>query len=336
MADGGIDLERELDRIYGLPLGEFVAARNELAKRLRQVGDKQDADGIKKLPKPSLTAWAVNQLAFRAGAELAGLRAAGEAVKAAHLAGREQQQAAAKARRDAVSTLRLVAEVALQEAGTSPTRDHRRRIVQTLEALSSQGSEESAPRAGRLSADLEPAGFDALSDLAAALAAAQAARPRVKKKEPAAPKPAPNPAAPKPPKVVEHPASKPPADREAERAAADRAAKRRQLDRRRTEARARLEQLEERLGTLSAAAEEAASGLDAAKDAEAGLAAAAAEAERLARQASKRAEEAGAETARARRGAESASAARQRAEAEIGTARREVERLDDAIRELDG
>jgi hypothetical protein len=44
-----------IDELYQLPLDEFTAARNALAK---STGDAS----IKKLEKPSLSAWAVNQL----------------------------------------------------------------------------------------------------------------------------------------------------------------------------------------------------------------------------------------------------------------------------------
>ena len=341
MARDGIDLEQELDRLYSLAAAEFVAARNELAKRLRQAGERDAAGRIKKLPRPSLTAWAVNQLAFRAGAELEGLRAAGEAVRAAHLAGPKEQRAAAGARRDAITTLRLTAEVALQEAGTAPTRVHRRRIVQTLEVLSSRVSAPAAPRAGRLSTDLGTAGFDALSDLAAALTANQEARPAARKKiEPKAPAAGGTPAQPKhrpaaagAPAVVEHPTSKRAAE-DARRAAA-RAAGRRRLDRRREQTRARLAQLEEELTGLCEDAERTASELDEAKRAEADVARAAREAERLAREARARAEAAAEATARARRQAESASAARQRVEAEVRRARQQLERFEDECRELE-
>ena len=36
------DFEAELDRIYSLPLAEFVTARGELAKRLRAAGADLD------------------------------------------------------------------------------------------------------------------------------------------------------------------------------------------------------------------------------------------------------------------------------------------------------
>ena len=47
--------DERIDDLYQLPLDEFTAARNALAKEL---GD----NAIKKLEKPNLAAWAVNQL----------------------------------------------------------------------------------------------------------------------------------------------------------------------------------------------------------------------------------------------------------------------------------
>jgi len=47
-----------IDELYQLPLDEFTPARNALAKEL---GD----GGIKKLEKPNVAAWAVNQLYWR-------------------------------------------------------------------------------------------------------------------------------------------------------------------------------------------------------------------------------------------------------------------------------
>lgn len=336
MADDGIDLEAELDRLYALPASEFVAARNALSKRLRQTGDREAADRVKKLAKPSITAWAVNQLAFRAAAELEGLQLAGEKVRAAHLAGPKEQQEAAGARRDAIATLRVIAEVALQEAGVTPGRSHRQRISQTLEVLSSQGSEAGAPRAGRLAADLEPAGFDALGDLAAALAASAKERPAKPRPKPAASKPAASkpaaskPTTPKPtrPKVVEHPSSKPREDPVARQAAARRAAERRLLDSRQLRGQSRLEQLEEKIADLAVDAERATAALEQAKREEATLMEAAREAERLAVEARTRVTAAAKVTAQARRDAESASAARRRVKAEIDKERQKLERIE--------
>ena len=57
------DVDEELDRLYGLPLEEFTAARDDLSKRVRAAGLRDQADEIKALRKPPVSAWAVNQLA---------------------------------------------------------------------------------------------------------------------------------------------------------------------------------------------------------------------------------------------------------------------------------
>src|SRR4029450_6337663 len=52
--------ESSVDRLYQLPLSDFVSARNALAKE-----PGADAAAIRALQKPSLPAWAVNQLYWR-------------------------------------------------------------------------------------------------------------------------------------------------------------------------------------------------------------------------------------------------------------------------------
>ena len=45
-------VEREIDKLFALPLEEFTAARNELAKGLAKDGDKERADEVAGLPSP--------------------------------------------------------------------------------------------------------------------------------------------------------------------------------------------------------------------------------------------------------------------------------------------
>ncbi len=54
--------DAEVDALYAGPLTGFVAARKALAKRLRDAGDKEGARAVDGLAKPSLPAWALNQL----------------------------------------------------------------------------------------------------------------------------------------------------------------------------------------------------------------------------------------------------------------------------------
>src|SRR6266542_2964570 len=63
VAFGGLSLEVEIDGLYALPLNEFTAARDALAKHYRDVGERAVASQIKELEKPAVSAWLVNQLA---------------------------------------------------------------------------------------------------------------------------------------------------------------------------------------------------------------------------------------------------------------------------------
>src|SRR6185312_8431606 len=81
---GDVDLEAELDRLYGLPLDEFVHERDEAAKRLRREGEREAADVLKAQRKPTAGAWALNQAIRRRRAERDALLAAGERLRAAH------------------------------------------------------------------------------------------------------------------------------------------------------------------------------------------------------------------------------------------------------------
>jgi len=57
------DLQAAIDELYGAPLDEFVGERRRLAKELRAGGDREAADTLAKLPKPSAAAWALNHVA---------------------------------------------------------------------------------------------------------------------------------------------------------------------------------------------------------------------------------------------------------------------------------
>jgi hypothetical protein len=79
-----VELDSEIDRLYGVPLDEFVRDRDELAKRLRRDGEREAAERIKRLRKPSAGAWALNQAVRRRRKETDALLAAGERLRAAH------------------------------------------------------------------------------------------------------------------------------------------------------------------------------------------------------------------------------------------------------------
>src|SRR3954471_1433642 len=51
------------DPLYEVPLSEFVAARDRLARDLKKAGRAEDAAAVKAMPKPTPSAWALNQTA---------------------------------------------------------------------------------------------------------------------------------------------------------------------------------------------------------------------------------------------------------------------------------
>jgi hypothetical protein len=177
-ADGKLEGSKEVseladaqvgDELFGLPPEEFVAARDELARRLKREGDAEAARRVKALRRPSLSAWAVNQLARRQRAGLGPLLAAGERLRAAHQAalageGADKLRAAAKAEREAVAGLVEDALELLREAGHAATDATRDRVAATLHAAAASQEAADLVRDGRLTTDLDPSGFGTVSE----------------------------------------------------------------------------------------------------------------------------------------------------------------------------
>jgi hypothetical protein len=74
---------KALDELFGAPLEDFTAGRNELAKRLRSDGKGEAADWVKGLQKPSRAAWLVNQLSLRKADQVSELLDLGKDLRAA-------------------------------------------------------------------------------------------------------------------------------------------------------------------------------------------------------------------------------------------------------------
>lgn len=162
-------LQDEIDMLFQLPLPEFTNARNALAARLKKNGNAEDAVEVKSMGKPSVSAWAVNQLYWRHRAAFDRLIATGDQFRkaqASQLSGKPADlRGPLEARRSALAELSRRAASVLRDAGSTPTPETMRRITTTLEALSAYGAIADAPRAGRLATDVDPPGFEALAAL---------------------------------------------------------------------------------------------------------------------------------------------------------------------------
>jgi hypothetical protein len=167
----GLDrkLEDEIDGLFTLPLSEFTGARNSLAARLKQQGRGNDAARVKLLAKPSISAWAVNQLYWEHRDAFDELVATGKRLRPSHKSRQAGKAADMResldARRDALTDLSELATEVLQEAGHSSTPDTLRRIVTTLEAMSAYALLPDGPTPGRLTNDVDPPSLESLATL---------------------------------------------------------------------------------------------------------------------------------------------------------------------------
>jgi chromosome segregation ATPase len=153
-------VDEAAELLYGLPLDEFTTARNAAAKELRDFGLEAEADEVRAFVKPSVAAWAVNQLTRRRHADLDELLDAAIAAREAQFGGGPGAREAIKRLRDALDGL---VDAARDELGGKASEAVLGRVRQTLEAAAVDDQAADDVRAGRLTKELEPAGFGTLA-----------------------------------------------------------------------------------------------------------------------------------------------------------------------------
>jgi hypothetical protein len=159
----------EIDRLYELPLEEFTAARNELAKRLKQDGDAEAAERVRRLAKPSVAAWAVNQLARREPEAVRSLLNVGARLRNAQERSLKGERAADELRagqaeeREVIQKLTRAADALLRGGGRAASGTTLERVASLLRAAAV--SDPAALREGRLTGDIESTGFDAFAGM---------------------------------------------------------------------------------------------------------------------------------------------------------------------------
>lgn len=139
--------------LYGLDPADFVAARTAVVKRLRAAKDRDTAEAVKRLKKPSLLAAELNHVIRTMPAELERLLAAAAALRDGHrsmLAGEPIDLAALQAdHRDGAAAIAATA------------RRDRDRIAAILEAVSLDEACHEPLQTGTFAVDPNPAsGFD--------------------------------------------------------------------------------------------------------------------------------------------------------------------------------
>jgi len=153
-----VNLENELDRLYGLPPAEFTSARESLAKKLRADGDGAEAARVKTLRKPTAAAAVVNRLARDERMNVRALLTAGERLRDAQasLLRGGPPDAVHKAANDERKAIAALLRAARKD---SPGDAVLRRVEETLRAAAVDEEARRLLELGRLTRELEPVGF---------------------------------------------------------------------------------------------------------------------------------------------------------------------------------
>ena len=163
-----LDIDKEIDRLYGVAPSEFVAERGRIARALRDEGRKGEADEVKALAKPTTAAWIVNQLVREKRRDVDRLLAAGEGLREAQRAAvagegtsrfeeaRGEENESRRALTDATASL-------LAERGRKASPAVLDQVDQTLRAAAVLDEGRELLAAGRLVRELEAGGFELLA-----------------------------------------------------------------------------------------------------------------------------------------------------------------------------
>ena len=172
-----ISVANVADELYGLSPAEFTAARDERARQARAAGQRDEAAAIKKLARPTASAWLVNQLTRTAPEEIARLVAVGTALEEAQrrLAGERLRELSSERRQVMNDLLPHATEIARQ-AGQPASAATMGEVRATLEAALADAGARAAVRSGRLTKALAYAGLGEV-DVSAAVALPAEQRP---------------------------------------------------------------------------------------------------------------------------------------------------------------
>jgi len=186
------EAEGMIDELYQVPLSQFTAARDALVARLKAAGNDSAAAEAKRARKPSVAAWAANQVVWQGREEWARLQAAADALRKKHekATSPEELRQAVREQREALQACEARAAELLEQqahdAGTSVLQ----KVGRTLLALAYGTPGVSA---GRLDHELQPPGFEVFTGLMLA-----GPKPRAAPSQPAVPSPFPAPSPPAP------------------------------------------------------------------------------------------------------------------------------------------
>lgn len=152
------DVDTIIDSLYALEPDAFTSARDEQAAALRRAGDRDAAKTVKALRRPTVAAWAVNQLVRRHPDKVDELLQVtgelGDAQRDALTGGERDLRAVSERRQELLDELLTMARHVIDESGRSSPA-HEDDIARTLQATTDPDLGRQL-RAGRLTTALEP------------------------------------------------------------------------------------------------------------------------------------------------------------------------------------
>jgi hypothetical protein len=165
------------DELYALAPADFTAARDERARQVRAAGQRDEAAAIKKLARPTASAWLVNQLARTVPEQMIRLYELGEELQEAQraLAGDRLRELSVQ-RRQVVNDLLAAASDLAGQTDQPASGAVLGEVRATLEAALADAGARAAVRSGRLTKSLAYAGLGEV-DLTAAMAVPASALP---------------------------------------------------------------------------------------------------------------------------------------------------------------
>jgi hypothetical protein len=188
----------EIERLYALPLDEFTAERDALAKRLRSDGDREAAAEAKALKKPSVAAWAVNQVRRDRPEDVRRLLEVTEELHRVYAGlssagARERLGEASDMQRELIRSLVRCASELLDAGGHSATDATLTKVADTLRAAALDDDLREQVSRGVVVRDQRAAGLGPLASMPAqpAKKAKKPKKPKAKKAKPEPPRPDP-------------------------------------------------------------------------------------------------------------------------------------------------
>lgn len=161
-------LREHVDAVYGQPLEDFIDERDRHVKDLKSEGRREEAAALKGCRKPTVPAWAVDQLPRRDPTAVEALIDAATSLRdlqrRAASGGAASLRDASVAFRRHVRELRELAEEIIADSG-APVGSHLDDVERTLTAAAADPDQHDTLRRGVFQRPLAPIGFGAAEGL---------------------------------------------------------------------------------------------------------------------------------------------------------------------------